>query len=673
MKNNRSRTILFPLVLCFCCGTAANAQESTSSSKEEPVPVAPVAKPHPTTSSSARFVTNRTSKVDLPLPTEEDAFVFAVYGDRTGGPPEGIKFLKQAVKDTNLFEPDLVMTVGDLIQGYNTTVEWLPQMREYKSVMGDLLCPWFPVAGNHDIYWRGPGKPKGEHEASYEMHFGPLWYAFQHKNCWFIVLYSDEGNPETGLKAIHEPGSQKMSPEQFEWLKKTLGKTKDAMHVFVFLHHPRWLGRNYGDDWDKVHKELANAGNVSAVFAGHIHRMRYDGPRDGIEYVTLATVGGGQSGIAPKAGYLHQFHLITVRKQQVAMACLPVGETMNVRAITGQVSDEVEKLAQTGPRFVTRPLFEADGQSKENLEIELRNPTSRPVEYTFRVDSPDQRWMATPDHAHCTLEPGDSTKKSFRLRRFGWSIDENFRTPDLVLNANYLTDDSRISLTERNMAIPIRFKIPHERSDTNRALSTRNNHCIELSHASIDFPDGPMTVECWFKPNHLNNLVGLFAKTESSEYGLFVGGGVPFFTIHLGGKYIEPHPEDVELELGKWHHMAGVFDGNEVRTYINGKLSASTAASGSRKKNTLPLMLGADVRGNGGASRFFNGQIDTARLSKVARYSGETFEPSRRWEPDGDTVTLLNLDEFVGPYVIDESENCAHGRTLGAPVLPKVE
>ncbi len=318
---------------------------------------------HPTTSNPARFITNRSSKVDLPLPTEEDAFVFGVFGDRTGGPPEGIRFLKQAVKDTNLFEPDLVMTVGDLIQGYNTTESWIPQMKEYKSVMSKLICPWFPVAGNHDIYWRGPNKPAGEHESNYEMHFGPLWYAFQHKKCWFIVLYSDEGNPATGLKAIHEPESQKMSPEQFEWLNETLKKTKDAMHVFVFLHHPRWIGKNYGDDWDKVHRALVKSGNVSAVFGGHIHRMRYDGPRDGIEYVTLATVGGGQSGIAPKAGFLHQFHLVTVRKQQIAMACLPVGQAMNVRAITGAVSDEVEQLAQTGPVFTTRPEFDSTGKS----------------------------------------------------------------------------------------------------------------------------------------------------------------------------------------------------------------------------------------------------------------------------------------------------------------------
>ena len=106
--------------------------------------------------------------------------------------------LEQAVVDTNLLDPDLVMTVGDLIQGYNDTPEWLQQMSEYKDIMNRLKMKWFPVAGNHDVYWRGVGKaPEGQHESNYEKHFGPLWYTFQHKNAGFVVLYSDEGDSKT--------------------------------------------------------------------------------------------------------------------------------------------------------------------------------------------------------------------------------------------------------------------------------------------------------------------------------------------------------------------------------------------------------------------------------------------------------------------------------------------
>lgn len=390
----------------------------------------------------------------LKLPVEEDMFTFVVFGDRTGGPKEGINVLAQAVADTNLIEPDLVMTVGDLIEGYNQSDAWMPQMKQFKEVMGELACPWFPVAGNHDVYWRGPDKPEGEHEKNYEMHFGPLWYAFEHKGCFFIALYSDEGDPQTGVKNFNKPESQRMSDEQFNWLKSILEKAKDAEHVFIFLHHPRWLGRGYGDDWDKVHKELVKAGNVSAVFAGHIHHMRFD-PKDGIEYFSLATVGGHQPGWAPKVGWLHQFNLVTVRKNQISHAVLPVGGVIDPKLITGEVSEQSEVLGRAMPMKYTNKLtFNDDGSVDTELVVEVKNPAKKTIEIELVPTSADSRWSFKPDHAHATIEPGKTAKLTFKVTRPAGKMDTTARPIVMELGIDMLTERLRYPIPVKRVTVP---------------------------------------------------------------------------------------------------------------------------------------------------------------------------------------------------------------------------
>ncbi len=242
---------LFTLFLALCSAPQLTAQDNIGRKHHEQH----ANRSHPKKKQPERFHTNRDAK-KLALPGEQDAFTFAIFGDRTGGLTSGVSVLADAVRDTNLLEPDLVMTIGDLVQGYCGKAPWRRQMREYRRIMDNLLCPWFPVAGNHGIYWRGDNKPEGEHETNFEKYFGPLWYAFEHKNSWFVVLYSDEGDPLTGQKNFNKLECQTMSPAQFEWLDGILTQAKDADHVFLFLHHPRWINKKYGDDWDQVHRRL---------------------------------------------------------------------------------------------------------------------------------------------------------------------------------------------------------------------------------------------------------------------------------------------------------------------------------------------------------------------------------------------------------------------------------
>jgi len=196
---------------------------------------------------------------------------------------------------------------------------------------------------------------------------------------------------------------------------------------------------------------------------------------------------------------------------------------------------------------------------------------------------------------------------------------------------------------------------------------------LAVPDRAIDLPDGPLTLECWFNADSFGDRTGLVAKTENSDYGFFVSEGNPGFYVHIGGSYLHLEAGEGSLETGRWYHIAGVYDGSEARLYLDGALLARETRSGSRRTNRYPLIVGGDVSGRGELMSPFEGMIDAVRLSSTARYTGGTFSPDRRPASDGDTVLLLNMDGFVGPWTYDESPSQAHPLVEGEPALVRAE
>jgi hypothetical protein len=642
---------------------AAIAPCAAQSASPAPAPTATPERIHTSRAAGAQLLT---------LPKEDDAFAFVVFGDRTGGPAEGIKVLEQAVADTNLLDPDLVLTVGDLINGYNAHDAWHAQAAEYKAAMAKLRMPWFPVAGNHDVYWRGEGRPPGEHESNFEAVFGPLWYAVQHKQCWFVVLYSDEGDPKTGRKDFNDPECQRMSPAQFEWLGRTLEQAKGAQHVFVFLHHPRWLAR-YGGDWDRVHALLARAANVTAVFAGHIHCMRFDGTKDGIQYYTVASVGAHLGMDAPAAGYLHQFHVVTVRPQGIVVAALPVGTVMDPQAITGQISDDAALLhAELRAEVAScvaagdEPPLRADGTVDAVVTLRVHNPATRAIDLEL-IPIDGEPWVFGPDHQHLVVPPRQAGTTTFAVRRRA-EASAAFALPRLEIRCDYLAADRRIGLPRREQAIdlppPADLGTEVAARDGALVLDGRGA-CLAVPSDRLALPDGPFTVEAWALGSDFAGRRALVAKTENSEFSLFCSDGQASFSVRLGAAYATAKSAAPVLQTDRWHHLAGVFDGSEVRCYVDGALVGKAPALGARTTNALPLYVGADPNGRGEPVSFFAGRIDEVRITRGVVYAGERFAPAERLDATADTVLLLHLDRDFGPWSADASAQRAHAVRRG--------
>ncbi len=641
--------------------------------------------------------TSRTSPKILPLPKGDDVFHFVVFGDRTGGPAEGIKILAQAVEDANLLDPDLIMTVGDLVNGYNQTDEWMKQMQEFQDTMGKLKMPWFPVAGNHDIYWRRKDaknpepKPAREHEENFEKHFGPLWYWFEHKSVGFLTLFSDEGHEDGRQRNFGDRAQQQISPTQLKWIAAELEKMKRLRHVFVFLHHPFWWGERYpASNWDEVHKLLVQNGNVRAVLAGHIHQMRYDGVRDGIGYYALATTGGS---LTPGMEYeyyglLHQFNVVTVRSNGFSMASIPVGGVFDPRQFTPARHLEVEAARYLMHEYISPPVaLQADGSAKAVCQVAITNPCALPIDVTLFPKSDDAAWAITPNHAHGKLEPAEGRVFEFTVARDSAQGLNRFAAPEFELRFDVLTPEARLALPARSLPVKVQLVPPRGRwaeAKTNQHfVFNGTNACLEIENGAVNFPDGPFTVETWALPTRDTNGA-IVANLKIGGFSLEVSGP-PQFRVQTDERYVNDRRvsnlkpavairADEPLTPGRWTHLAGVFDGKQIALFVDGRKTASTNVTGARLSSDKSLYVGARPNGAFNTYNFsypmlyWRGAVDEVRISRTARYTRD-FTPPRRLTRDRNTVLLMANDQHLGPFVPVDAATSAQAIMKGQPQL----
>jgi hypothetical protein len=216
---------------------------------------------------------------NLDLNNADAGFQFAIVTDRTGGRRPGI--FDTAIDKLNMLQPEFVISVGDLIEGYSDDPGvWALQWSEFQSRIDRLEMPFFYCAGNHDISNAAMGE-------EWNRKFGRSYYSFVYHDVLFLVLNSED-LPEKGRP-------YQIGTAQQKWAIEEIDRHPDVRWTFVFLHKPTWTYTGQEEDparlgWQSIEDALVS--RQYTVFAGHKHKYtRY--LKDGRDYIMLATTGGG--------------------------------------------------------------------------------------------------------------------------------------------------------------------------------------------------------------------------------------------------------------------------------------------------------------------------------------------------------------------------------------------
>jgi hypothetical protein len=234
----------------------------------------------------------------LRLNNDPAGFQFVIISDRTGGHRE--KVFSRAVEQINLLQPEFVLSVGDLIEGYTTDKDKLAgEWKEFQSFAAKLDMPFFYVPGNHDL-------SNTFQDKAWEEKFGRRYYHFVYKDVLFLNLCSED-----------PPGSSKISEAQLAYVKKTLADNANVRWTIVSLHKPIWTDNTDKNGWSAVESLLA--GRNYTVFAGHVHRYQKF-VRQGMNYYQLATTGGGSRLRGVKYGEFDHVVWVTMKKNGPVLA-----------------------------------------------------------------------------------------------------------------------------------------------------------------------------------------------------------------------------------------------------------------------------------------------------------------------------------------------------------------
>lgn len=307
-------------------------------------------------------------ELDAPIPmtgkslqNDPRNFQFVIVSDHTGGHRPGV--FEQATRKTNLLQPEFVITVGDMIEGYTEDRVLIErQWDEFDALADRFVAPFFYVPGNHDF----TNKVMAE---IWAKRYGRSYYHFLYHDVLFLCLNTEDG------------GLGKIAEEQITYVQNVLKRHADVRWTFVFMHEPIWH-QGYGSphpDWARI--EAALGDRDFTVFAGHWHGYRR-AVRNDRRYYILSVTGGGSRLRGEAFGEFDHVVWVTLKDDGPVIANLTLEGILPEDVVTGEQYNQVYELSRSFDISCEPVRIDGVVPDTTDIKMSIKNDSDLPLHLT---------------------------------------------------------------------------------------------------------------------------------------------------------------------------------------------------------------------------------------------------------------------------------------------------
>src|ERR1043166_356881 len=203
-----------------------------------------------------------------------------------------------------------------------------------------------------------------------------------------------------------------------------------------------------------------------------------------------------------------------------------------------------------------------------------------------------------------------------------------------------------------------------------RSQASHYSVLLDGTSAYVDVPynanlniTGALTLEAWVKTSStaVQQVVerGDWFQNQMSYQLTLVQSKVRLDIMQSNGSYAAA-VGNTAMSLNAWHHVAGVYDGSQMRVYLDGVLDGTATATLAPGNNATGFRIGKSSFLY--YPNYFTGRIDEVRVSNAAIYSSN-FTPGAQLPAPSSTRGLWKFD---GQTATDSSGSNANGTLQGS-------